>query len=304
MPINEDEFLAALIPTLNQAKDVVVPPGDDCAAIVFNEDTLMLFAVDQVVEDVHYAGVRSGHRTDPNLAGRKLVARNVSDIAAMGGTPKYALTAIGMPRSEDSTRLEAFATGVKSAADAFGLSLIGGDLTAASSEFASLTIIGTVPKKQVCLRANAKAGERVFVTGAFGGSLASGRHLTFEPRADEGRWLAGHGITTCMIDVSDGLIKDLSRLAQASGLSAVVNEITIPKHDGCSEKQALYDGEDYELIFSVHEGMVQQLLSTWPFAVPITDIGYFTEAQSATVYSESRPGIVLDSDEMFDHFSQ
>ncbi len=140
----------------------------------------------------------------------------------------------------------------------------------------SLTILGSAREDRLLLRTGARAGDVLLATGSFGGSLPSGRHLTFEPRLAEGRWLAEQGCR-CGIDVSDGLLKDASRLAAASGLTIELDLESVPRACVADEKvgldQALLDGEDYELLASIAADRVGDLLEAWPFQAKLTAIG-------------------------------
>ncbi|OVE81712.1 thiamine-phosphate kinase [bacterium M21] len=301
MSIDEDGFLAAFLPTLKADNTVIVPPGDDCAALDFGAGPLVLAAVDQIAADAHYCGPDSASPTPPELAGRKLLARNLSDIAAMGGTPRYALTSIGMPSGASAERLQEFANGIRELAESHGVSLIGGDLGCTPSEGASLTIMGTVDRETICLRDRAAVGDHIYVTGAFGNSLESGRHLTFTPRLEEGRWLAERGLTCCMIDTSDGLLKDLQRVCKASKVQAVVDEDNVPIHEDATLDQALLDGEDYELIIAIPAKFSAQLPELWPFPTPLTKIGRFQEGD-ATIIDSQGTDLQTRHGSTFDHF--
>jgi thiamine-monophosphate kinase len=265
----EHEFLAGLLPRLQGLGDgVVLPPGDDCAALRWGPDELLLLAVDQLIEGVHYYP-----DTDPRLAGRKLLARNLSDIAAMGGRPLWALAALTFPPDRPDAWTDAFVEGMLALADACGVRIIGGDVAAGPTACASLTIAGRVADAHLCRRDAAQDGDLLLATGAFGGSLASGRHLSFAPRLAEGAWLAEGGWTRCMIDVSDGLLTDLGQICAASGLGAVLDDRALLTH--VPLPAALLDGEDYELLLAVPAGSLQPLLAAWPFNTPITAIGHF-----------------------------
>jgi thiamine-monophosphate kinase len=299
MRIDEDAFIGDVCSRLSHGPDLIVPPGDDCAGIRIDSTHVLLMAVDQVVGGIHYFGNDSDTPTPPRLAGRKLLARNLSDIAAMGGVPSHALTSIAWPKSADRDRLDAFMGGVIECAVEYKVDLIGGDLCASQAESASLTIVGKVEEKHLCLRSRAKAGNRIFVTGEFGGSLETGKHLTFAPRLEEGRWLATQGFTQCMIDVSDGLQKDLGRLCHASALSAMIQGDSVPRTPGCDLNQALLDGEDYELAFAVSPENAQDLVSRWPFQTALSDIGYFDSEVPGKVTIDS---IAATDQSGYDHF--
>lgn len=270
--MDEDAFLAELLPRLG--RDIPVPPGDDCAAIPWRDGELLLLATDQVAADVHYYGPDAAMPTPPELAGRKLLARNLSDIAAMAGRPTFALLTLAAPCDVDAGWLRRFTDGVLALAAEHEVALIGGDVSSAGDHVATLTILGTVAADRVCRRDAAQAGDRVVVTGALGGSFASGRHLSFEPRLAEARWLAEQGVR-CLIDISDGLLTDLQRICAASALQARIEEAAIPRHTGCDLAQALADGEDYELLAAVPADTWDELHAAWPFAAGLTAIGRF-----------------------------
>lgn len=275
--LDETDFLARLLPRLAMGPEVVVPPGDDCAAVRWREGRLLLLAVDQVAAGVHYygRGARQVPPTPPAAAGRKLVARNVSDLAAMGGCPLYALLALAAPRGCPPAWLEAFADGVAEAVAEFGMAMIGGDLCRAGADVASLTVVGEVTEERVMCRHQGRAGELVLATGAFGLSLASGRHLSFPPRLAEGQFLAQH--CRSAIDVSDGLLQDLARLATASGVQARLDASALPRTAWqgriATLAEALGDGEDYELLATLPAGRWPAVRAAWPFATPLTVIG-------------------------------
>ena len=276
----EQNFLADLLPRLGPADDaVILPPGDDCAALRWAPGELLLLAVDQLIEGIHYYP-----DTDPSLAGRKLLARNLSDIAAMGGRPLWALPALSFPAGRPDAWTDAFMDGMLTLAQDCGVRIIGGDLAAGPVAAGSLTIAGRVEDAHLCRRDAAQAGDLLLATGAFGGSLESGRHLSFCPRLAEGAWLAEGGWTRCMIDVSDGLLTDLRRLCVASGLGAILDPAAIPTHD-VPLAAALSDGEDYELLIAISASQLEALQSAWPFATPISVIGAFAEAGDCEVRS-------------------
>ncbi len=269
----ELDILQAFLPRLTASDSVPVGPGDDCAAIDTGDGRVLLAAVDQLVGDVHYFR----EKTSPAAAGAKLLKRNLSDIAAMGGVPRWALLAMAAGGRSTEWLLE-FAGGVADAADAYGVNLCGGDIaslpSACTGEVSSLTILGTAGADRIVRRNGASAGDAVYVTGCLGNSLASGHHLDFEPRLAEGRVLAGQGIASAMLDISDGLLLDASRIADASGVCMELDISALPLRAGADCRMALTDGEDYELLFTVPERMEKVLKSIWtPELSPVHCIG-------------------------------
>ncbi|MFA6930862.1 MAG: thiamine-phosphate kinase [Lentisphaeria bacterium] len=277
--MTEDLFFAKLFPRLPDCPDsVVIPPGDDCAAVRWHNHTLMLLAVDQVVGNRHY--ISSGaNATPPELAGRKLLARNLSDIAAMGGKPLFCLLGAAFKKGKQEAWLNAFYDGIINTAREYGVAMIGGDYVSTEhDDVASLTIIGEVADHQVLRRSGAQPGDWLCLTGACGNSFTTGHHLSFQPRCQEGAWLAERHYAKAMIDISDGLLLDASRICRMShcGLQLNLPEIPLRTAD-TTLRQALSDGEDFELLFAVANATLSTLLTEWPFPdTRLTPIGRFT----------------------------
>jgi thiamine-monophosphate kinase len=215
----------------------------------------LLFTVDNVLEGIHF---KKG--TDWKLVGRKALARSLSDIAAMGGVPKYALITLGLPERISLKSLDAVYIGLLKLAKELKVDLVGGDITKSPERFfISVALLGQAKKKQIVLRRGARAGDFLFVTGTLGGSMA-GRHLSFQPRIREAQWLVKSGVVSSMIDISDGLLGDLGHLVKESHVGAHLFSKRIPiskaardlaKRGGPSAlERSLKDGEDYELLFS------------------------------------------------------
>ena len=254
--MEELSLLARLLPQLRSGPGVALGPGDDCAAIDCGGPELVLAAVDHLVDGKHYL---SG-TTPPEAAGAKLFNRNASDIAAMGGSPRWALLALAAG-DRNNDELLAFASGVAHAAEACGASLVGGDIAelAEPGLSASLTILGTVPRGEAVTRSGAKAGDLVCVTGEIGNAFRSGHHLTFSPRLEEGRFLARARLATAMLDVSDGLLLDAMRLAASSHVRIEIDPAKVPLRAGAELPDALGDGEDYELLFTAPPHRAREL---------------------------------------------
>jgi len=289
--MTEDLFFARLFARLPAPDSTwVVPPGDDCAALAFG-DQLLLIAVDQIVGGKHYS-LDGPETASPEAAGRKLLARNLSDIAAMGGVPTACLLAGAFGPRRRPAWIERFYDGVIALARDYAVAMVGGDLASTpADEVASLTILGRVEPARVCRRSGAREGDVLVATGSFGSSLGTGHHLTFTPRCREGRWLAEHGYPTAMMDVSDGLLLDASRICRASDVTLYLNPTAVPRRTSATTvEQALGDGEDYELLVAVSPDRVPALLSAWPFAdVPLTAVGEFRSGPPAIVDPQGSP---------------
>ncbi len=267
---DERDILKKLLPSLAQTGGVRIGPGDDCAAMEFRPGKLLLAAVDQLAGDIHYYR----NSTTPEEAARKLLRRNLSDIAAMGGTPLWALLSVAT-KGRDSEWILRFCRAAAETGGQYGVAIVGGDISslAAEGEVASLTILGEVEESTVVTRSGAKEGHLLYATGEFGNSLESGHHLAFEPRLPEGRFLALNNFASAMMDVSDGVLIDALRLSEMSNIGITLDPARIPLRAGATADRALRDGEDYELLFFVPPEKAAELEHLWPFAARLTRIG-------------------------------
>jgi thiamine-monophosphate kinase len=214
--------------------------GDDCAVISPPEGRDLLFTTDFTIEGVHFK-----RNADAARVGHQALARSLSDIAAMGGEPLYCLVAIAIAPWTDQRWLDGFYRGLNGCLGK--CKLAGGDLSHAKQLVCNVTVCGAIAHGQALLRSGARPGDRIFVSGKLGGWKHKSKIV---PRLDIGRRLVGKA--SACIDISDGLALDLHRLCSASGVAAEIEEI--PLLDGASVKQALHDGEDYELLYTVPPG--------------------------------------------------
>ncbi|MEO5716608.1 MAG: thiamine-phosphate kinase [Luteolibacter sp.] len=269
--IGEDALIERLIGLVPRDPDPAAGPGDDCAVIDQDSPTLLLLKTDALVEHVHYLP------NAPALAvGWKSVARVISDFAAMGGQPERFLITLALPPETEVAWVEDLYRGIGDCLEKFGGVLAGGETSsvpAGSAKVISIAATGSVLRENLVMRSTAKPGDFLLVTGKLGGSIR-GKHLDFTPRLWESGWLTSTFKPTAMIDLSDGLAKDLPRLAAASGCGFIIDENSLPLTEGCTAAQALGDGEDFELLFTIEAGLVTELLESWPFPdLPITVIG-------------------------------
>ncbi|MCA9298305.1 MAG: thiamine-monophosphate kinase, partial [Phycisphaerales bacterium] len=250
----------------NLGADVVVGPGDDAAVIRCGRD-LRLITVDQVIEGRHVAS-----DTPLDRVAHKAIARSVSDITAMGGTCLHALATAALP--DGFAGADALFSLMSQEAHRYGCPLIGGDIATTTGPYVlTVTVLGVPhPSRGPVLRSTARPGDRVSLSGPVGGSFESGRHLTFEPPIDEARRLCddlGERLHA-MMDVSDGVGLDATRLARASGCGIRLDASRLPMAID-DWKRALADGEDHVLLFT-HDG-----------DAPGTVIGEVTEAPDCVV---------------------
>ena len=274
--MNEFELIARLTKALPANENVVVGAGDDCAVLDLGvPEKLILFKTDAVVEGIHFT-----QETPPEKIGRKALARCLSDIAAMAGTPTAALVTIALPKNFDAEFVAKIYDGLNSLAEKFGVAIVGGETTTNPERILiSIALLGTVPRGKQILRDGAKIGDAIFVTGELGGSLAE-KHLEFEPRIAEARWLAEHFHIHAMLDLSDGLGGDLRHILNASKVGAEILKSAVPisrtaklaARENSSAKPAfvaaLTDGEDFELLFTIASKDAVKLLDAWQKIFP------------------------------------
>jgi len=261
--MNEFELIQRLTRSLPTNPAVVTGAGDDCAVLDLGvPDHLILFKTDAVVEGFHFT-----RETPPEKIGRKALARCLSDIAAMAGTPTAALVTLGLPEAFDADFVGKIYTGLNALAEQHQVAVVGGETTTnPGGLLVSIALLGLVGRGKQILRGGAKPGDAIFVTGELGGSLA-GRHLDFAPRLAEARWLADHFHIHAMLDVSDGLAGDLRHILAAGKLGAEILKSALPVSPGAGPKPAalaaLTDGEDFELLFTVASRDAVKLLDDW-----------------------------------------
>lgn len=274
----EDDWLDWLRARREPHARLLVGIGDDLAVLRWDDDRVILGA-DQIIEGVHFDLARH----DPYDVGAKAVNRNLSDCAAMGCLPAAAVVTAALPRSRGMDLARRLHAGMRDAGRRFDCPLVGGDTSIWDGALIlGVSVVGRCAGVAPVTRSGARAGDRLFVTGPLGGSLL-GRHLRFEPRVALGRALAESGRVTAMMDLSDGVSRDLARLCAASGVGAVVEADRIPVHDDVARlppdgrgpvEHALHDGEDYELLFACPD-------ETPP--APAVRIGFVTPGPGVTL---------------------
>jgi thiamine-monophosphate kinase len=255
--------------------------GDDCAVLA-PANRRQLITVDPVIYGRHFDDTVS-----PLAVGAKLLKRNLSDIAAMGGRPTAAVVALTLDPLVSQTWLRQFYRGLARCAADHRVPIVGGDIAESPGIFAaSLTLLGQATGPRILTRVGARLGDRIYVTGVLGGSLASGHHVKFKPRLAEGAWLAAQPEIRAMMDLSDGLAKDLPALCPP-GCDPALDPAAIPRRPGADLAQALTDGEDYELVF-VLSGRVdhERFELAWSRKFPqvkLTCIGNFVTNRTRSI---------------------
>lgn len=295
--VGELGLLARLLPTLPRAgRDVRLGPGDDCAVVAAGRSALLL-TVDALVEGVHF---RHTWLTPAQL-GRRAFAVNASDIAAMGGAPRWCVVHIGAPPRTPAADVAAISRGLAAAARRAGATLVGGNLSRAGELSVTVTLVGDAPARPLT-RSGAKPGDVLYVTGSLGAAALGVRLLRRQPAAAGAavrRWrqpiprltagavLARRRLASAMIDVSDGLLQDLGHLCTASRVGARIELARLPCSAAVRRADvglALRGGEDYELLFAVpprRQAALARAASS--LGCPITRIGECTRGAGVRI---------------------
>ncbi|MEW4489216.1 thiamine-phosphate kinase [Thalassoglobus sp. JC818] len=252
--------------------------GDDAAILSPESGWEWVTAVDCLVEGTHFL-----RETSLDLVGRKSLAVNLSDMAAMGAVPVSALLGLVIPKSLRRADVERLCSGIFELAETWNVSIAGGDTNSCDGPLMiSVTVFGRVESGGAVLRSGAKVGDALFVTGRLGGSLESGRHLSFTPRIAEARELLAIYQPTSMLDVSDGLAGDLLHISRRSGVGFVMEADRVPIHEDVDDSlsfekrlaHALTDGEDFELLFTVDSEAAERLEEAGELlGTPVTRLG-------------------------------
>lgn len=298
--------------------------GDDAAEVEIPPGHRLLTSTDLLLEEVHFRFAW----TSPLDLGRKAVAVNLSDIAAMGGTPRFLYVGLACPGTTAVAQLDAFVDGVLAEAEAHGVALVGGDTCRSPGPWViSVTIEGTAPAGQAVGRGGARRGDAVLVSGTLGDSALAlalwqrgerpdpwlaARHNRPTPRVALGRALAQAGLVTAMIDLSDGIASDLEHILQASGAGADIRAAALPLSPAFRARLerapeffelALGGGEDYELLCTVPPARVAEALALGAqTGVPLTVVGMVTESAAGLQLCDAAGGRRPLRVRGYDHF--
>jgi len=263
---------------------VTIPPGDDMGAVRIG-DANVLVTVDQVADGVHV----DSETTPLDRIGRKAMTRSLSDVAAMAARPVCAVVAASLPRNFRRSRADSLFDAMRRTAESYECPLIGGDISMWDSPLLlTVTVLAEPAGIDPVTRSGALVGDIICVTGRLGGSLEAvdGRthHLDFEPRIELARKLAGDPATrpNCMIDLSDGLARDLGHLCRAADLCAELEAEAIPANPHVDWVHALSDGEDYELCFTIDARRAEANLPDQIDCVPVTQVGRIVDRPTKT----------------------
>lgn len=286
--------------------------GDDCAVLRPDAGLELAVTTDMLVEGRHFLP-----GADPRALGHKSLAVNLSDLAAMGAAPRWALLALGVP-SADTAWLEAFAAGLFALAERYGMDIVGGDTTRSPLRTITITAIGEVPAGVALFRAGARTGDDIWVSGELGGAALALAHPEIaaaaarlhrpEPRVELGERL--RGLANAAIDVSDGLTGDLGHILERSQVGAMVHYAEVPRAQafarlGDAELErdcVLSGGDDYELLFTAAPARRRDLeeLAT-ELGLPLTRIGSVQAGEPRLVVLDAE-GQPMRYRQGFDHF--
>lgn len=315
------------------ASGIIAGIGDDCAVLRLAPGQDSLVTTDFSLEGIHFR--RDWH--PPESVGHRCLARGLSDIAAMGGEPVAAFLSLALPRDLPQAWADRFTQGLLSLAKKHRVTLAGGD-TAESPNgvLADIVVVGSVPKGKAILRSGAHPGDRIYVSGALGGSAAAvlqfqslshyseggdsdfpkssrkrpnpltyPRHFYPEPRLKLGRILREKGLATAMIDISDGLSTDLAHVCEESKVGAEISAELIPRAPvGRPAREvgidlALHGGEDYELLFTAH---ASKRVPPQIAGVALTHIGVITRSRVPAIFLRNADGVSQLDSRGWEHF--
>ncbi|MDQ8193364.1 thiamine-phosphate kinase [Coraliomargarita sp. SDUM461004] len=303
-----------LITAIGKWLGPVSPPsptgmGDDCAVMDTSNIGRQLFTTDSVSYGRHF-----DNSVPPSAAGAKLIKRNLSDIAAMGGHPGPALLNLLCAPNLRTDWLQDFMSGIRQTCQNYQVSIVGGDIgTLPAGQFtAALSLTGQMHVAPL-LRSGAEIGDAIYVTGTLGGSIYQ-KHYNFTPRLTEGQWLARSNYCSSMMDITDGIAKDLNALLP-QGSAAHIYLPSLPlsldahrhaqKTGETALKHAFCDGEDYELLITIKsEAQLSKLESEWNARfplTPLTKIGVIATRQNDALYLDASTKEALPWVKGFEH---
>ena len=296
MPLPERQLIAR-IRRKAHARRTVLGIGDDCAILRIPAGEEALVTTDFSLEGIHF---RHDWQS-PECIGHRCLARGLSDIAAMGGTPIAAFLSLAIPRGISQSWIDRFFKGLLRLARRHRVDLAGGDTAQSSAGLlADITVLGSIKKGRALRRSGARVGDQIYLTGELGESAAALKLLSTgeikkrdvfpEPRIAVGQWLVQNRIASACIDISDGLSTDLSHICEESGVGAVIDGNTIPVHEAASNRKgdltlALHGGDDYELLFTAPGGKVVPVQIA---GVHVTRIGQMIRENRVSLVQNSK----------------
>lgn len=308
MSLSEDNLVAWFQEQCRgRPHEIPISIGDDMAQVNVGPDSTALITTDMLLEGVHF----DLSHADLEQVGHKAMAVNLSDCAAMATAPLAAVVSVGIPNNMSQDDLKSLHRGMVEAGEPFDCPLVGGDTTCWNSDAPLVINVAMLSRPAghcaPVRRSTAQVDDVICVTGSLGGSLA-GHHLTFAPRVREALALTKLVPVNAMMDLSDGLSTDLTRLCRSSQVGAHIHAERLPLSEAARATDdpvgaALNDGEDFELLFTLSPDNLKRLRRNWALPTPLTEIGTITrdtDLQISTADGASRPLLAMG----FDHFSK
>lgn len=279
--------------------------GDDCAVLPIGGGESLVFTTDMLAEGVHFLRAATSARE----LGRKSLAVNLSDVAAMGARPVATLLSLSLPADAAGSWAEEFMEGYRELSTRFGVTLAGGDTTRSEAGVTiNVTAIGRTADAHIKRRGDARPGDVVFVGGELGASgaglrdILDGRfatpaaaiHRDPQPQVDEGFWLGAHEEVHAMMDLSDGLASDIRHILDRSGVGAEIDLERIPVAPEADLQTAACGGEDYKLLFTVDASTAERLAADFRtrFGVPLYPVGRIVETQGLVWQRDGTPQLL------------
>ena len=272
---SEFELIKEIVKKIPKNHQGLIGIGDDCGVRLVPRGTNLLVTTDTLVEGVDF----EMRQVSADKVGRKALAVNLSDIAAMGAKPFAFVVALGIPKGMPQSWIKKFYSGMNPLIQKYELDCLGGDISSAKEFFVAITMIGIAEKKRFVRRVGARSGEAIFVTGELGGSILRKQFL-FQPRINEAQFLVQKFKPSAMIDISDGFLQDLGHVLESSGVGARLSGSEIPvsgdavtlsrRSKKTAFQHALSDGEDFELVFTLQAHKIQTLRQIWKKKFPKT----------------------------------
>ena len=316
--LSERELIARIQRRLPPAPDwMAVGIGDDAAVVEPERNRLDVLSVDALVEGVHFDRTF----TPPDAIGHRALAVNLSDLAAMGATPRLCLLSLVLPASWPAADFDAMIDGLLALAARHRMHVAGGNLARSPGPLViDIMVSGTIKRRQIATRSGAAPGDELYVTGSIGAAAAglemlrdagsstepcAVRYLYPEPRVRFGQLAARNRAASACVDLSDGLADAVHRLAEASGVGAIVEDDALPidpaargwfeRHSGDASLRAVTGGDDYELLLAVPAGNVAAVLKAAEKAgTSVTDIGAFAAESAVQFIDRDGQGLTLE----------
>lgn len=313
--MNEKDLIRKYFTKVSSDQAVIEGIGDDAAIVSTKSENELVITTDTMVEGRHF------FKTAPAFGvGFKLMASNLSDIAAMGATPRWATLNLTL-NALDKSWIEGFSRGLLDCAQIHNVTLVGGDTTSGDCLNASIQLIGEVPSGKAMLRSHAKVNDKIYVTGAIGNATSTLDLLRQQDfnhdNLSEMQYAALYmpdsridfaielrELANAAIDISDGLLNELEIVCNASNVGANLQVSNLPLNKNISVERAITGGEDYELLFTIPEKFISQLgLLSESHNCPITQIGTITDANTVEIY-QGDLSIPYPKSSGYDHFAR